>query len=328
MEYREARSKKLSFKGEAKCTKRDASSSDNSAPAKRKSKKRHREPKDEVPHGAVGWVPIESLDDLEGPIALYHRDEQLYILATPPKDETRAQVDMDEQAPALHALGNTSLMESEPQSAEQVFAARRSVPMAGSSDAEAAMFSLKSLVGTYLSADRHGRVSCASAAIGALEMWTPVLLPDRGDGAVAFTIHPPGLSEDRFLSADTSNTATGSSHVALAKSAQPARLHASGTSIGYSQVFFAKCQAAIKQKRKQATAETAADRDLGAVLLSGNLTADEAIQAKRFQSFQGGRPRPAVGHSMSGLSSAKQAGKYSEGLLDRREKTKSDRYCK
>ncbi|KAJ1820049.1 hypothetical protein GGH91_000325 [Coemansia sp. RSA 2671] len=293
MEYREARSKKLSFKGEAKCAGQGANSSNSDASAKRKSKKRHRESKDEVSHGAAGWVPVESLDDLEGPISLYHRDEQLYIIATPSKE---AQVDLNEQAPALYVVGNASLMESEPLSAEQVFAARRSVPMAGPADAEAAMFSLKSFAGTYLSADRHGRVSCASAAIGALEMWSPVLLPDRGDGAVAFMIHPPGLSEGRFLSADTGNTAAESSQGGMAKSTQPARLHASGTSIGYSQVFFAKCQAAIKQKR--------------------------------FQSIQGGRPRSAVGHGMPDIGNAKLAGKDSESLLDRREKAKSDRYCK
>ncbi|KAJ2755723.1 hypothetical protein GGI19_001394 [Coemansia pectinata] len=329
MEYREARSKKLSFKGEAKSAKRVANGSSSSGvPTKRKSKKRNRELEDGKCCSAAGWVPVESLDDLEGPIALYHRDEQLHILAIPSKEEIQARADTNEQVPALYALDSASLMESEPLSVEQVFAVRRSVPMAGPADAEAAMYSLKSFVGTYLSADRHGRLSCASTAIGALEMWTPVLLPDRGDGAVAFMTHPPGVSEDRFLSADTCNTATESGCAVVTASALPVRLHALGTSIGYSQVFFAKCQAAIKQKRQQAIAATAADSAVGAVPLSGNLAADEAAQAKRFQSFQGGRPRPTAERNMSDLDSAKQAGKYGEGLLDRREKTKSDRYCK
>ncbi|KAJ2406756.1 hypothetical protein GGF41_006894, partial [Coemansia sp. RSA 2531] len=70
MEYRQARSKKLSFKGEAKCAKRAADSSSNSgAPTKRKSKKRNREPEGDKCQSTTGWVPIESLEDLEGPIA-------------------------------------------------------------------------------------------------------------------------------------------------------------------------------------------------------------------------------------------------------------------
>ncbi|KAJ2818056.1 hypothetical protein GGI24_005215 [Coemansia furcata] len=328
MEYRAARSKKLTFKGETKCASRNANSSDSGASTKRKSKKRHREAGDDICHSAVGWVPVVSLDDLEGPIALYHRDEQLYILATPSKEEIQARADTNELTPALYALDNASLMESEPLSVEQVFAVRRSVPMARPGDAEAAMYSLKSFLGTYLSADRHGRISCASMAIGSLEMWTPILLPDRGDGAVAFMIRPPGVSEDRFLSADTCNSATDNGSAVLTESALPIRLHALGTAIGYPQVFTAKCQAAIKQKRQPAKAATSAETSMEAVALSGNLAADEAALAKRFQSFQGGRARPLAVHNISDLNGAKQAGKYVESLLDRREKAKSDRYCK
>ncbi|KAJ1874503.1 hypothetical protein LPJ71_011676, partial [Coemansia sp. S17] len=82
------------------------------------------------------------------------------------------------------------------------------------------------------------------------------------------------------------------------------------------------------QKRQQAIAATAANSIVGVAPMSGNLAVDEATQAKRFQSFQGGRPRPTAERNMPDLNSAKQAGKYGEGLLDRREKTKSDRYCK
>ncbi|KAJ2253780.1 hypothetical protein GGI13_002515 [Coemansia sp. RSA 455] len=159
-------------------------------------------------------------------------------------------------------------------------------------------------------------------------MWTPVLLPDRGDGALAFMIRPPGVSEDRFLSAETSNTAPEGRPAVLIGSTLPVRIHALGTSIGYSQIFFAKFQAAIKQKCQQAIAATAADSVMGVVPMSGNLAVDKATQAKRFHNFQGGRPHPAAERSMPDLNSAKQAGKYGEGLLDRHEKTKSNRYCK
>ncbi|KAJ2438336.1 hypothetical protein GGF42_008328 [Coemansia sp. RSA 2424] len=188
------------------------------------------------------------------------------------------------------------------------------------------MYSLKSFTGTYLAADRHGRVSCNSAAISALEMWTPVLLPDRGDGAVAFAIRPPGSANDQFLSADTSHPAAEHGHAEPTRPTSPVRIHAHGIAIGYSQVFYAKCQAALRHKRQQAAAAASAAE--GAAALSGNFAIDEAAQAKRFQSFQSKRLRPAAEHSVSDLNSAKQSGKYSEGLLDRREKAKSDRYCK
>ncbi|KAJ2893082.1 hypothetical protein GGI21_005477, partial [Coemansia aciculifera] len=216
MEYREARSKKLSFKGESTSSKRSA---DSGATKRKAKKKRHRD----TEGAATGWGFIESLDDLEGPIALYHKDEQLaFVLAMPSREESLARAESSEQTLLLHALSNESLADCVPSSVEQVFSVRRSVPTAGPADAEAAMYSLKSFTGTYLAADRHGRVSCASAAIGALEMWTPVLLPDRGDGAVAFMIRPPGATTDQFLSAaDTNNPATERERSEATRSSSP-----------------------------------------------------------------------------------------------------------
>ncbi|KAJ2739595.1 hypothetical protein GGI20_006082 [Coemansia sp. BCRC 34301] len=244
----------------------------------------------------------------------------------PCKEEALVRAGSSEQEPALYALSNESLMECQPTSVEQVFVVRKSVPNAGPADTETTLHSLKSFTGTYMAADRSGRVTCASTAIGALEMWTPVLLPDRDDGAVAFKIRPPGSANDVFLSTDASNSVTEHRHTESIKSTPPVRVHARGTAIGCSQVFFAKCQVAHRQQRQQAAAAAvAASAADGAVALSGNIVADEAAQSRRFQS---GRPHQSASSCMSDLSSAKQAGKYSEGLLDRREKAKSDRYCK
>ncbi|KAJ2004660.1 hypothetical protein GGI04_002027 [Coemansia thaxteri] len=347
MEYREVRSKKLLFKGDpATGAKRKADS--RISATKRKSKQNHYEPgasksasSADAANPATGWVFATSLEDLEGPIALYHRDEQLHVLALPSKEEALTLADLGDQPPALYALGGRalSLVESEPSNVGQVFAVRKSVPTARPSDPEGAMVSLKSFAGMYLSADKCGRVACSSAAIGALEMWTPILLPDRGDGAVAFMIRPPGTAEDRFLSAGTRDAtstmaATGTEAAAETHSTLPsltipaAGVHANGKAIGYSQVFFAKCQAAIKQKRQTAAGVEGDTTTSAGVSLTGDVGADEAAQIKRFQGLPGKRPRPANERGTLDLDQAKLAGKYSEGLLDRREKTKSDRYCK
>ncbi|KAI8325597.1 hypothetical protein GQ54DRAFT_308312 [Martensiomyces pterosporus] len=314
MEYQGVKGKRLSFKS-SKDPKR---SKGGKSPSKHRSKKQHRADKESECQRVAGWVPVSSLSDLEGPLSIFFRDEYVHIFSLPPKEETQALADTSEQPPAFYAIEDASLAEAEPSGVEQVFVGRKSVPTAGPADAEGKMYSLKSCTGKYLSASRHGKVMCSAPAIGPLEMWTPLLLPDRGDGAVAFMISPPGTTGDRFLGAEPQDR----EHSTSTQRRIAANANADAT--GFCQVFTVKCQAALQRKRRAAAD---ADDELDTDKLSGDVASDEAKQAKRFQSFQGGRVHLSK-RSSAELDEARESGKYREGLLDRREKMKADRYCK
>ncbi|KAJ1944591.1 hypothetical protein GGF37_002122 [Kickxella alabastrina] len=287
MEYQETRAKKLLFKGE-KCTVRRGKVDKRKHKHKSKTKPNNQHRSDTNAGGdrdaSDGWVPVMTSSDLDGPLAFFFRDELVYVLSLPPQEETQAQAisEVGSMPPVFLILENTSLMEAEPSRIEQVFVGRKSVPATEPTDPEARMHSFKSYTGTYLSADRHGNVECKAVAIGPLEMWTPVLLPERGDGAIALTIRPPGSSEDCFLSVETHKT-TG----------RQLQVHAGASSIGFCQVFTAKCQAALRKKR----------------IVSSNPGIDNDIYS------------PSA-------NSTKSSKSHTETLLDRREKSKSDRYCK
>ncbi|KAJ1827142.1 hypothetical protein LPJ56_001822 [Coemansia sp. RSA 2599] len=273
--------KKLSFKGDKK----------NSAKPSKKSKtKKHKHDKGvtkQEDEAEDGWVPVTSPSDLEGPIAFYFRDDEyIYTLSLPPQEVSKARILDDkgsEQAVQLVALNGTSLLEAEPAAVEQVFVGRKSVPATETTDPEYKMHSFKSYAGSYLSATRTGHVSCSAVAIGPLEKWTPILLPERGEGAIALMIQPPGVSEDYFLSVN--DPSSGSQKLSVA--AKP-------TSIGFCQVFVAKCQAALRKQRR----------------LPGS-----AVESGLYAATQ---------HSSTNDDGQRRA----EALLDKRQKSKSDRYCK
>ncbi|KAI9506731.1 hypothetical protein BX070DRAFT_231827 [Coemansia spiralis] len=211
MEYQGVvRGKRLSFKNSAKTTKQEKGAIESGKRSKRKHKRKHSHSQD---HGneeddckdhitTDGWVPVSSISDLEGPLVIYFRDDQLHVLSLPPKEEIQALADAEKRPPVFYALEGVSLMESEPSKVEQVFVGRKSVPNTSMADAQSKLYSFKSCRGTYLSANKHGDIECNSAAIGPLEMWTPIMVPDRGDGAVALMIHQPSNpNTDYFLSA-------------------------------------------------------------------------------------------------------------------------------
>ncbi|KAJ2773287.1 hypothetical protein IWQ57_001366, partial [Coemansia nantahalensis] len=85
--------------------------------------------------------------------------------------------------PAFRALHCATLAAAVPSRVEELFVGRRSVPTTASTQQERQLFSFKSCRGAYLSASSAGNVSCSAAAIGPLEMWTPIFLPEAGDGA-------------------------------------------------------------------------------------------------------------------------------------------------
>ncbi|KAJ1966467.1 hypothetical protein GGI12_000042 [Dipsacomyces acuminosporus] len=309
MEYQSVKGKKLSFKGD-KRSKQGKKDRPSSGKDRSKTKRRQRAgSEDECRSSGSGWVPISSLKDLDGPIAIYFRDEYVHVLSLPPKDESRALADKGSQPPALYEIEDGSLTDAEPSAVEQVLVGRKSVPMAGPNSAESEMYSFKACTGAYLSADRYGKVTCNAVAIGPLEMWTPVLLPDRGDGAVAFMINPPGTADDRFLSAEPQEPLPSADSTRNKR--RRIGINTSATATGFCQVFTVKCQAALQRQRM--AAEAGSRNELDTDDLSGDVDADEIKQAKRFQSFQDGRVHLSK-RSRTELDEAKASGKYRETM--------------
>ncbi|KAJ2781410.1 hypothetical protein H4R18_002887 [Coemansia javaensis] len=234
-EYRSAKGTRLAFKGDAAGPK--------------KAKRRPKRPRGEEGAAAAaaaaagqgrpgGWVAVSSLDDLVGPVALHFHGAGggLCALSLPLASEALG-AGGGQLRPAFHRLPDGAPpAAARPSRVEEVFVGRRSVPTAARADPEYRYFSFKSCRGEYLSAGRDGSVACCAAAIGPLEMWTPVLLPERGDGAIALAIRPPGADADQYLTIDDGE------HASLAALVAPARSDAAGPR----QVFVAKCQAAIR----------------------------------------------------------------------------------
>ncbi|KAJ1864411.1 hypothetical protein LPJ78_003365 [Coemansia sp. RSA 989] len=188
MEYQEARETKLSFKGsKRKSTKRE---------------KKHKTKRKRDDNGAAnkgddsGWVPVSSMSDLEGPLAIYFQDECLYIL-TLCASALELQSLASEGTPMFVKVDSAQLADAEPSKVEQVFVGRKSIP--ANAPSEPNYLSFRSCKTTYLSADRSGQVTCSSVAIGSLEMWEPVLLPEKGKGAIALKITPPGSDKEQYL---------------------------------------------------------------------------------------------------------------------------------
>ncbi|KAJ2830581.1 hypothetical protein IWW50_000196, partial [Coemansia erecta] len=205
MEYREVKGTKLAFKGDKrKSSKQDPDKCKEKD--KRRSKKKKQHSHNTQPNTTTAepsWSFVQTLGDLNGPLAFYFRTEHVYTLSLAPTSATQTQTTtIDVGPPEFHRVDNMGLTDIVPSRVEQVFVARRSVPTDAASSSERDMRSFKSCRNTYLAADHHGVVTCNAMAIGALEVWTPVLVPERGEGAVALKIRPPGCDEDRFLGID------------------------------------------------------------------------------------------------------------------------------
>ncbi|KAL1915756.1 uncharacterized protein VTP21DRAFT_6515 [Calcarisporiella thermophila] len=137
------RSGKLSFKGDSK------------------KKKKKRKDLDEVeqketPESLEGWIPVESLDDLTGPIFILFKAEHAPVCIHTVEDST-----------SLHLSPlSVSLSDAEPTDVQQVFLAQRL--MSGE-------YAFKTSDGKYLSCDKFGELSVGSTAVGPLESWAPVV---------------------------------------------------------------------------------------------------------------------------------------------------------
>ncbi|CAG8455906.1 9283_t:CDS:2 [Paraglomus brasilianum] len=152
---------------------------------------------------------------------------------------------------------------------------------------------LKTYKNKYISTDKFGVITAEHEAIGPQEEWLPIV---RDDGIAFQSIY------DKFLSIDE---IAGGGY----------KIRADVETIGFCETFRVKCQARFRKKQKVTKKE---DRAVSEV---------EVEQIKKYQTWGGGRIRTSE-EDVNKLRRAKKEGKFSEALLDRREKVKADRYCK
>ncbi|KAJ3193382.1 hypothetical protein HK101_004936, partial [Irineochytrium annulatum] len=148
--------------------------------------------------------------------------------------------------------------------------------------------SLKSAFDKYLSADRFGVVTCTTDAVGPREEWEVVM---RDDGC-AFQAGEKFLCDEEGV------------------------VRCDSEKIGFRESFRVRCQAQNRASAKKRKAAAGAD----AVRL-------EEDQLKKFQSWGNGR-RVLSREDTIELQAAKKRGQLNEAMLDRREKIKSDKFCK
>ncbi|KAI8919969.1 FRG1-like family-domain-containing protein [Powellomyces hirtus] len=171
------RTSKLSFKGD-------------SGIEKKKRKKRKAEPGNEESSTGPqdGWITIDSIDDIKGPIIfLSSATEPASVLTC---SETSSKVSFTSLSP------DSTFLNYEPASVAQVFVAKR-LP-------DSAKISFRSSFDRYLGTDKFGIVSCEREAMGPAEEWEVVL---REDGAALQS------SFDKFLKCGEDAAARADSEV-------------------------------------------------------------------------------------------------------------------
>jgi len=156
---------------------------------------------------------------------------------------------------------------------------------------DSSTFNLKSAFNKYLGCDKFGVVSCESEAVGVQEEWEIIF---REDG-IAFK-----NSYDKFLTVDEQDGKMV--------------IRADSDTIGFHEKFIVKFQAQNRKKKKAKVAEKP-------------LYSQEIDSVKKYQSWGNGR-LVMPSQDLGDLKKAKKSGKMHEAMLDRREKLKSDSYCK
>ncbi|KAG0168597.1 hypothetical protein DFQ28_000613 [Apophysomyces sp. BC1034] len=154
-------------------------------------------------------------------------------------------------------------------------------------------FTFKSCHGKYLSSDKVGVVACDREAISGAEEWRPTLTD------VGYALQN---THNKFMMVD--EIAGGGF-----------KLRADSEDVGFCETFTVYCQARFKRKQKKEKKEKT------------NTGQAELDHVKKYQSWGGGRIHMTHEDSRS-LKRARQDGRFAEAMLDRREKVKSDRYCK
>ncbi|KAF9980378.1 hypothetical protein BGZ65_005172 [Modicella reniformis] len=187
---------------------------------------------------------------------------------------------------------------AEPTAVNQVFVAN----MIPDSD----RLTLKTHNGRYLSSDKYGIVSADSEAIGMREEWTAIIRSEEEGGICLQNHYGKFLSVDEVAAVEGKKGSSSSSGL---------QIRADADVIGFGEVFQAKIQARFRKKVKKANEVKIATRDY------------EMEQSRKFQTWNHGHVVVSQ-EDIGDLKKAKNEGRISEALLDRREKLKSDRYCK
>ncbi|KAF8982867.1 hypothetical protein BGZ46_000429 [Entomortierella lignicola] len=281
--------KKLTFKGDSTKT-------------KKKKRKAEDDGKDEATNSNLdGWVPVKSLTDLGGPIFLTFSSDPPTCLAI---DDNSKVIMKHLEAPEDESSNSTSTAIvsfdiAEPTTVNQVFV----VTMIPDSD----RLTLKTYNGRYLSSDKFGIVSADSEAIGMQEEWTAIIKSDSEEGGICLQSH-----YGKFLSVDEVAAVEGRGKSSASSGFQ---IRADADVMGFCELFQAKIQAKYRKKAKKSNEVKVATKDY------------EFDQSRKFQTWNHGRVIVSQ-EDVSELKRAKKDGRFSEALLDRREKLKSDRYCK
>ncbi|KAG0202873.1 hypothetical protein BGX28_004749 [Mortierella sp. GBA30] len=271
-----------------------------STKTKKKKRKADDDAKEEDTHAnAEGWVPVKSLSDLGGPIFLTFSSEPPSCLLVDEKTSKVTMGPLEAPTDAEEDSSNTAVNfeQAEPTAVRQVFVAT----MIPDSD----RLTLKTFNGRYLSSDKFGIVSADSEAIGMQEEWTAIIKPGEEGGICLQSHYGKFLSVDEVAAVEGrgSTTTTGF------------QIRADSDVIGYCETFQAKIQARNRKKAKKTTDVKIATKDY------------EFDQSRKFQTWNHGRV-VVSNEDIGDLKKAKKEGRFSEALLDRREKLKSDRYCK
>ncbi|KAF8936375.1 hypothetical protein BGZ58_004263 [Dissophora ornata] len=261
---------------------------------KKKKRKAEDETKEEEDSGnADGWVSVKTLSDIGGPIFLTFSSDPPSCLAIDDKGKVTMKLleSLDESQPTNAAV---VFENAEPTTVNQVFVAT----MIPDSD----RLTLKSYNGRYLSSDKFGIVTADSEAIGMQEEWTAIV-KSEDEGGICLQNH-----YGKFLSVDEVAAVEGRKGASF-------QIRADSDVIGFCELFQAKIQAKYRKKVKKSNEVKIATKDY------------ELEQNRKFQTWNHGRVIVST-EGMSDLKKAQKEGRFSEALLDRREKLKSDRYCK
>ncbi|KAF9116158.1 hypothetical protein BGX27_004498 [Mortierella sp. AM989] len=285
------KTKKLTFKGDSTKTK------------KKKRKAEDEGKDDDANSNADGWVSVKSLTDLGGPIFLTFSSDPPTCLAVDDKSKVimkPLEAPEDESGNPSSAI--VSFDNAEPTAINQVLVAT----MIPDSD----RLTLKTYNGRYLSSDKFGVVSADSEAIGMQEEWTAIIKGDSEEGGVCLQSH-----YGKFLSVDEVAAVEGRGKSSLSSTSSGFQIRADSDVIGFCELFQAKIQAKYRKKVKKSNEVKVATKDY------------EFEQSRKFQTWNHGRVIVSQ-ENVGDLKKAKKEGRFSEALLDRREKLKSDRYCK
>ncbi|ORZ39227.1 FRG1-like family-domain-containing protein [Catenaria anguillulae PL171] len=306
--------KKLTFKGDPAAT---PSKSKSSSKKKKRSHSEHEQSdsstsRDTLPE--TGWARASHVDHLEGPLVILFPGSSVPSSLYNPTDSPHAIMrPLDEYLHAPPAQDVDLAFDAtayEPTDVHSVFVIHKLVGSSSGDD----RWSIKSAEGRYLSAEKSGAVTCGSEAAGPKEEWLPVFSAEEEGGLVAFQSVWGG-----YLSVKDP----------LEKRATWV-LRCDKQDVGFCEQFCAKVQAEVVHEYRKRMAKNVKrrlnedgdgeDEDAGAV--------KEAEVVKKFQSWGGGKLLLPSHAEKKELFKAKKEGKLAETLLDRRSKTKSDRYCK